>query len=573
MFPRSIAVPAAAAAVLLTGCASLPSDSGRSQALEHAAQRGRAVPKPEDGAAFTRQLLQQPLTAETAVQLALTNGPRLRAETARLGIAAAELYNAGRLSNPVLSVARLSPGDAAATNAQLTLGIAMNFVDLLLLPANRRFAAAEFEAAQLSLGAAALDVAAEVETAWYDAVGADQLAQMRETVSRAARTSADLAQRFFDAGNINRRELALEQAAASQASLDALGAQADAVQARSRLSRLMGLPATERWTLDVRLGEPLPKEDAVDDLYRISADARLDIAAARRRAQALAVRYGLERRTRLVNGLEIGYEREKDFDGSINRGPTASIELPLFNWGGGRIAAARAALDAAEAELDGLVLDRTNDIQSAHAAVAAAKARAETYRSALIPQREEVVAQMQREVNAMLIGVFELLVAKQAEYEAYAGYLEAVRDYWKARTELALAVGRRLPSSDQPAQPTLDPAKLTEPGESPMPEGMDHSGHNMKGPQAPSTNPHAGHRMSAPPVDPHAGHAMPMAPSQQQGTQPAPATAVDPHASHRKPPAGPAATSVPTEPANPHAGHVMPEASVPSAEDTHAHHH
>lgn len=468
---------------------------------------------------------------------------------------------------------RLSPGDAAAANAQLTLGIAMNFVDLLLLPANRRYAAAEFEAAQLSLGAAALDVAAEVETAWYDAVSADQLAQMRETVGRAARTSADLAQRFFDAGNINRRELALEQAAASQAFLNALAAQADAVQARSRLSRLMGLPATEKWTLDVRLAEPLAEEDAIDDLYRISADARLDIAAARRRTQALAGRYGLERRTRLINGVEVGFEREKDFDGSVNKGPTASIELPLFNWGGGRTAAARAALDSAEAELDGLVLDRTNNIQSAHAAVTAAKARAEAYRSALIPQREEVVAQMQREVNAMLIGVFELLVAKQAEYEAYAGYLEAVRDYWKARTELALAVGRRLPSSDQPARPTLDPAKLTEPDESPMPAGMDHSGHNMKWPQAPSADPHAGHRMSAPPVDPHAGHAMPMAPSQKRATQPAPATAVDPHAGHREPPAGPAATTAPTEPADPHAGHVMPEASVPSAEDPLAHHH
>ena len=100
---------------------------------------------------------------------------------------------------------------------------------------------------------------------------------------------------------------------------------------------------------------------------------------------------------------------------------------------------------------------------------------------------------MQEEVNYMLVGVFELLVARQQEYEAYAGYLEAVQDYWVARAVLTQAVGRRLPSSDQPAAATLDPAELTRPkderaGQSghAMP-GMDHSQNGAPG--------HSGHGM------------------------------------------------------------------------------
>lgn len=88
----------------------------------------------------------------------------------------------------------------------------------------------------------------------------------------------------------------------------------------------------------------------------------------------------------------------------------------------------------------------------------------------------------------MLIGVFELLVAKQQEYDAYAGYLDAVRDYWTARTELARAVGRQLPSSDQPAEPTLDPGELTKPKRG----SMDHSGHAMGGMKGMD---HSGHHM------------------------------------------------------------------------------
>jgi len=42
--------------------------------------------------------------------------------------------------------------------------------------------------------------------------------------------------------------------------------------------------------------------------------------------------------------------------------------------------------------------------------------------------------------------VFELIQAKRQEYDAYQSYLEAIRDYWLARTDLMRAVGARLPS-------------------------------------------------------------------------------------------------------------------------------
>ena len=479
MVPRKYLYVPALSAALLSGCASIPSDWGRSDVADLARSHGRSAPDGSEAAAFTRQALDRPLTPEIAVQLALLNNPGLRRDTAELGFAAAQVYDAGRLANPVLSAVRLSPGDSTAANASLTLGIAVNFVNLLFLPANSRFAGAQFESAKLSLAARTLDLASEVEAAYYEAVGAEQLAQMREAVAKAARASAGLGQRFFDAGNISRRELAMEQASASQAELDALAARAEVIEARSKLHRLMGLSSSQDvWALEARLAEPLQREDNLDALIKLAAESRLDVASARKNAEALAARFGLERRTRLINGIQVGVEREKDFDGSINVGPTLELELPLFNWGGGRVAAAQASLAQAEASLDEAVLDSGNEVKLAYAKLISAKTRAERYRDSLIPQREAVVARMQEEVNYMLVGIFELLVAKQQEYEAYAGYLEAVRDYWIARAELTQAVGRRLPSSDQPAEATLDPAELTRPKSA---AAMDHSSHAMPG--------------------------------------------------------------------------------------------
>ena len=51
----------------------------------------------------------------------------------------------------------------------------------------------------------------------------------------------------------------------------------------------------------------------------------------------------------------------------------------------------------------------------------------------------------------MLVGVFELLQARRAQLDASQAYLEAVRDYWIARSELKRAVGGKLPDESEDA--------------------------------------------------------------------------------------------------------------------------
>lgn len=481
MLTKPQAVSRCASALLATtlvGCASLPQDWGHADVAAATAARGRTLPS-GDTQSLSRQLLTEPVTPDSAITLALIHNPAVRETTARLGFAAADVYDAARVANPVFTASRLVSTDPAAVSAQIGLGIAFSFTDLLFIHSRSRFAEARFEAAKLEVGSAAMGLASNVETAWYRLAGAEQTATLRAKVSEAAEASATLAQRYFDAGNINKRELASEKAAAAQAQLDLLSAQADAQGARSALNRLMGLPATEaKWTMAGGLPAPLANEDSLDDLQKLATESRLDVAAARKQAEAIASAYGLERNTRLLGPIEVGFGYEKETDGSRLRGPTLSWALPIFNWGTGRVARAKAELDQAEASLSARELDVSNDVQAAHTAVLAAKTLAERYRTQLIPQREAVVEQAGRELNFMLIGAFEVILVKQQEYDAYAGYLRAVRDYWMARTELTRAVGHKLPSSDQAALPTLDAQQLTTPKNT---GGMGHMGHSMGG--------------------------------------------------------------------------------------------
>lgn len=469
MTHRSFVRPALMLGIVLAtaGCAAVPPDDARAGVESRVASLGRDASAPADPDRLVAELLSQPLTPENAVRVALVASPRLEAEYARLGIAAADVYDAARLGNPVLS-AEVLDSNAPGAARQKTFGIAQSFTSLLMLPARKRLAAGELERAQASVAAAVLELAADVERAYYTFVGAQQQLRLRESIARAAQLSAVLAQRLFDAGNVARRDLALELAAATQARLDVSAARAEAMRARTELNRLMGLGAgAPEWSAPARLGAPLPREDELDELLALADRARPDLAAARRQVALLADGAGVARRFRMLGEVSFGYAQERESDHERLTGPTLSLELPVFDRNEGSVMRAESQLRIADSELAALEVDIVNAVQLAHASVQEARARVREYEESLIPRREEVLELTQQQVNYMLMGQFELLLAKQQEYAAYEGYLEAVRDYWLARTELARAVGATLPSSAQPVDDTLDVEVFTQPRDTP----------------------------------------------------------------------------------------------------------
>src|SRR3546814_10379902 len=90
----------------------------------------------------------------------------------------------------------------------LTLGIAVNFTDLLFLHTRSKIADAQFESARLSVGGATLDLAAEVEAAYRRVSAATRQSQLQATLTRAAQASATLAQRYYADGHHPLRDVA-----------------------------------------------------------------------------------------------------------------------------------------------------------------------------------------------------------------------------------------------------------------------------------------------------------------------------------------------------------------------------
>src|SRR5437879_842092 len=252
--------------------------------------RGRA----EDAEAQTAvaSLLSRPLSAGSAVQVALLNNHKLQATYEELGIAQADLVEAGLLRNPIFTFERRFPGQA------LEMDVLKEFIDILVLPLRKRIAAAQFEAAKLRVGHEILNLAAEVRAVFYEHQGDQQLIDVRKTVAAATERSAETALRMQQAGNLKNLDLATEQASHAQAKIELAQAQSEATQSREQLNKLMGAFGEQtNWTVASLLPDLPAEQVSISQLESRAIQQRLDLAAARQEFIAQARSLGIARRS------------------------------------------------------------------------------------------------------------------------------------------------------------------------------------------------------------------------------------------------------------------------------------
>ena len=119
-------------------------------------------------------------------------------------------------------------------------------------------------------------------------------------------------------------------------------------------------------------------------------------------------------------------------------GPALALNVPLFDQGQARHAAAKARLRQALEQHAALAIEVRSLARQAWHREETAYARALFLRKVVIPRRQRILAHMQLQYNAMQAGVFQLLQVKRGEVEAGADYVGALHEYWAARAELEL---------------------------------------------------------------------------------------------------------------------------------------
>ena len=455
------------ALLFLTGCATSSPDAALPVVQAQLGERaGVAATWPltqEDRAkaeAAVHELLATDLTVESAVRIALLNNRGLRATFEELGLSQAGLAAASRLPNPSLEASVRWP-NVAPRGPNVEFGLSAPLLESFLLPARKRVAQNQLLQTQYRVSHEVLALVAEVRRAGYDLLAQQELRLRLAVITEVNDAAADFARRQFEAGNMPKLELAQIQASAQQTQVELSRADAEIRIARERLNRLLGLVAGQTdWKMTGGL-PGLPVRDALpENLETLALDQRLDLAALRTQAELAQKAFDLKRRTRLLPGdINLGMDTERDPDGARVTGPRIDLQLPLFDQGQPELARLAAEVRQSQDRLEAFSADIGSEVRAALGALTAGRQSAKFYQQTLLPQRRSILRESLLQYNAMQKNVYELLAAKEAQQRTERDSVEALRDYWLARTELERALGGRLPAVavEKPAESETEP--------------------------------------------------------------------------------------------------------------------
>ncbi|HTE04923.1 MAG TPA: TolC family protein [Planctomycetota bacterium] len=453
----------------LHGCASVPDDAGFSDVQALVADRmpqrvvwNRGGVEDGDAGNAVATLLSRELTADAAVQIALLRNAGLQATFEELGVAQADLVQAGLLANPFFEIELRVP---SRPSRPLEVHLIEDFMSVFTRSLRRRVASAEFDAARSRVANAVIELAAKVRAAFYAAQAAEQMVELQRTVSTATDAAAEAAGRLREAGNVTELEYDNELVMDGEARLALVAAEAARIEQRERVTALLGLWGEDtQWTVAPRLPDLPAAEITPDGLETLAVERRLDLATAAREIEAAGAMLDITQATALVPSLELGAHAEREPDGGTTVGPSLGLPLPLFDQGQARQARDVSLLRQSQQRYLALAVEVRSEVRALRARMLAARTRAEYLQSAVLPLRERIVNETQLQYNAMQLGVFELLGARRAQVDAGRQSVEALREYWLARTELERAVGGSLPgvpaAAGTPPQvvPPLQPA-------------------------------------------------------------------------------------------------------------------
>jgi outer membrane protein TolC len=448
----------AAAAILLAGCASFSTDGGFGRVGAMTEERVGQAPSlqrtdndRDTAKARVAELLKQPLTADGAVELAFLNNRGLQASFAELGIAESELVRSGRLRNPSVSFGRLREGNGVV---EIERAVMFDVLGLITLPLIRQVEQRRFEQSQLQAAYAAVSIASDVRRTYFSAVAAQELVAYYQQVKEAAEASSELARRMVQAGNFNKLSQLREQSFYADATSQLARARHQAVADRERLARLLGLWGDQLgFVLPERLPDLPEKPAEPKDAEQTAMDKRLDVLMAKRSTESVARSLGLTRATRFVNVLELGY-RNKSVTGEPRaNGYEIELELPLFDFGSTRMARAEATYRQAMHRTAEVAINARSEVRESYSAYRTSHDLAKHYRDEVVPVKKRISEENLLRYNGMLISVFELLADSREQVTSVTAYVQALRDFWIAETNLQSALTGRSPSVSPASAP------------------------------------------------------------------------------------------------------------------------
>lgn len=443
MLRRAACIPGLGLILLATACASRATldpqvAAGRIQERTGAAARVSGV-VPAGIPAGIR--IDDGLTSDEAVAVALWNNADFQVSVSALGFARADLLEAGVLTNPVLSL--LFPVGPKQLEAALRWPVEV------LWERPRRIAAARLaaDAAAERLVQAGLDLVLAVRTSYADlALAIDRHGLAVQTAVLLMRIDS-LTQSRLSAGDIGELDARAATVDAARGRQDVERAAHDVTITRDRLRLLLGLSEDAS---PFELSAPAAPPAAcglAPDLMREALAARPDVRAAELGVESAAARIGWERSRilTLTAVLDANGQGQQGFEA----GPGLDLSLPIFNQNQGGRARAGAELQRAAAAYTAIQQQVSLELREASTQFDQAQQSVAAWRDGIVAPLQANVAGAEQLFSEGEMSYLFVLENRRRLTDARLRERELAADGQRAQARVERALGRSCGVSPQ----------------------------------------------------------------------------------------------------------------------------
>lgn len=386
--------------------------------------------------------LDRPLTEEDSVAIALWNNAALHLDLAALGVAKADLIDAGLLRNPTLQVL-------------LPFGYTQ-FEMLLNLPAEvfwqrpRRVAAARIEVDRVAKGLEqnGLDLVRDVRIAFWEVILAKERVELGQEAVRLRRQILGLVEARLRAGDVSELEANAARMDLSTAEEQATRFEAERGIAHGRLRYLLGLeddtlafdvaPRTVSGAVDPMAASPPP---SLESLQKAALGNRPDLRGAALAIESAAKRANWEHSKLFALGALLSIKQGAGLDFSPRGG--LLMELPIFHRNKGGITRADAEVERAGLQYLAVHQRISHEVREALTQYQRATESLQQYRTRILPQAAEGVRLAEKGYKSGDQSYLFVLEATRRLLDARLREVELVNELRRSSVQLDRSVGRK----------------------------------------------------------------------------------------------------------------------------------
>jgi cobalt-zinc-cadmium efflux system outer membrane protein len=389
------------------------------------------------------------LTLADLEKMALEANPTLAQAEAAIRAAEGRRLQAGVLPNPIIGYL----GEELSTRAFSEKSEHYFFFEQTVplggkLDKSRKIIAQEKVQAEVYAAAQRQRVLNSVRMLYYQALGAQQLVEVRGQLAKLAHEAVGISNELLNVGQADRPDTLASEVEAERARLDLIMAENELDRICQQLGSIAGNPFLKPVRLAGELERGLPEFDQeamiaamLRDSYQVKrAQAGIERAKAElTRAKAEVVpdlyfRGGFGYSNELLELINPppGPPRKTGPEGFVEAG----VRIPLFNRNKGGISAAQAELEIAEREAKRVELILRARLAGAFRAYRNSLRVASEYERQIIPRAQRAYELYLTSFKQMAAAYPQVLITQRTLFQTRADYISSLTEAWQSAIQI-----------------------------------------------------------------------------------------------------------------------------------------